>query len=179
MYLSKPCLQFGQALKILTPGLGTATPWQNSLALRSAPRVDMQDQDDGSVICDITNTPHIERSAIGSKIINSAEVQYQSTRAMADDWETMDFGDFEDAGAAAAAPDVSGASKAADKADVGGGDDDWENMDFDNLTLEGAAAGHGSDLSEIRPAIEKFATKGGADPLVFDNITDKELRTEV
>ena len=103
---------------------------------------------------------------------------------MADDWETMDFGDFEDAGAAAAAPDVSGASKAADKTDAdgggkAGGDDDWENMDFDNLTLEGAAAGHGSDLSEIRPAIEKFATKGGADPLVFDNITDKELRTEV
>ena len=32
----------------LTPGLGTCTPWQNWLALSSAPRVDMQDQEEGS-----------------------------------------------------------------------------------------------------------------------------------
>ena len=102
---------------------------------------------------------------------------------MADDWETMDFNDmkFDDTGTAATAPDVSGASKAADKPDVigddkagGMADDDWENMDFGDLTLgENAAAGHG--MSEIRPAIERFATKGGADPLVFNNIADKEL----
>ena len=100
-----------------------------------------------------------------------------------DDWENMDFDDvtFEDAGAAAADPEVSvsgESSKAAEKLSVGGGDegDDWEDLEFDELTLESAAR---TDMSEIRPAIQKFAADGGADPLIFDKVTDKELRTEV
>lgn len=59
--------------------------------------------------------------------------------------------------------------------------DDWENMDFDDVTFEddGAAAAAGTDVSAIRPAIQKFSVDEAAEPLVFGNITDKELRTEV
>lgn len=115
-------------------------PWQNLLALSSAPRVDMQDQAFGSrAIC--AKTPKMKTENMAMRY-NFAEACYKYC-IMADDWENMDFDDvtFEDDGAAPAAAST--------------------------------------DLSSVRPAIENFSSDGGVEPLRFENITDKDLRTEV